>query len=269
MRLRYKIASLIAGLMIIMLGVRPSPAPSVMADSGGNLLTPLFFLLTNLTMGSNMFATYSGGKLTISAINVETNVTTTLLAASNALVTLETTRNAAVSNSVVAEIITASNSLYSTETTRNAAVSNALVAHVTASTNIVAENVGWVQITNNAVFRFNTSDFIATNSTVNSNITINVDVNSRYLYVTNSISLTNVSGLASGKSGSCSLLFVPQAVNRTVVYPNLGWNNPGFGYRVATNANNTLWTTLTNGVGYVLSVSFWDTNMIWTLIAMQ
>ncbi len=74
MTTRNKIIALAVGFLLILLGVRPSPAPTVMAESTGNLLTPLNFIWTNVLAGSNIFISGpASGKITISAINVITN----------------------------------------------------------------------------------------------------------------------------------------------------------------------------------------------------
>jgi len=111
----------------------------VAAASGTNMLTQTNGV--NVSAGSSGTINwttgvtgYVAGAVVHLGVSAAGEVTTAQLnTASNAVVSLETTRNAAVSNAVVAEIITASNTLYSTETTRNAAVSNALVTLLVAN----------------------------------------------------------------------------------------------------------------------------------------
>ena len=106
---------------------------------------------------------------------------------------------------------------------------------------------------------------IPTNSAL-SNIVVNfAQTNTVELWVTNNLTFTNWVGISD--SGSVPLLYLirPQLITRGVNWGNLGLSNPGFGVAIATNANNALWTTLTNGKTYALSLTRVRTNIFPTL----
>jgi hypothetical protein len=106
---------------------------------------------------------------------------------------------------------------------------------------------------------------IPTNSAL-SNIVVNfATTNTVELWVTNNLTFTNWVGISD--SGSVPLLYLirPQLINRGVNWGNLGLSNPGFSVAIATNANNLLWTTLTNGKTYALSLTRVRTNIFPTL----
>jgi hypothetical protein len=122
---------------------------------------------------------------------------------------------------------------------------------------IRAAKIGTLTVTNNTIYVLGT-DNIATNSTANSNLTMNVNVAVRDLFITNNISVTNFSSLADATSKTVTWHIYPQLVNRTVVWPTLGTPNLGVYWR--TNANAPMWTTLTQGVMYVVSIEWRNTN---------
>jgi len=116
---------------------------------------------------------------------------------------------------------------------------------------------GGANLTSNLVFT-NITKFLATNSTANTNLTLDLDQPYEVWYLTNNLSITNIVGSPTNRSKSI-LRFVPaQLVNRTVVYPTFG--APSFGVRIFTNANSQPWGTFTGGVAYAISITFMDTN---------
>ncbi len=118
-------------------------------------------------------------------------------------------------------------------------------------------NLNFVYVTNNNAFAL-TTQFVATNSTVNSNLTMNVNIGVQDLFLTNNVSLTNFSNLEAATSKTVTWHLYPTLVNRTIVWPTLG--APGHAVYWRTNANSPMWTTLTNGVMYVLSTEWRNTN---------
>ena len=106
---------------------------------------------------------------------------------------------------------------------------------------------------------------IPTNSAL-SNIVVNfATTNTVEIWPTNNLTFTNWTGISD--SGSVPLLYLirPQLINRGVNWGNLGLSNPGYSVAIATNANNALWTTLTNGKTYALSLTRVRTNIFPTL----
>lgn len=126
-----------------------------------------------------------------------------------------------------------------------------------------ASGLASVQVKNNGsisnVLYLLSTQLVATNTTVNSNLTVNYNIGAVDLFITNNISLTNQTGLAANTSKSTVLFIQPQLVNRTVVYPTLG--GASFSQRWFTNANSPMWTTLTGGVTYALSLTSRGTNV--------
>ena len=102
------------------------------------------------------------------------------------------------------------------------------------------------------------TQLVATNSTANSNLVMNVDIGALTLYATNNISVTNFAGLAVGKGATITWWIYPQLVNRTLVLPTL--NTPNLGVLIRTNANSPIYPTLTNGNMYALSLEWRNTN---------
>lgn len=114
------------------------------------------------------------------------------------------------------------------------------------------------QFGSNVVFT-NISFLAATNGSANTNITVDYNQAITDLYLTNNASFTNHSGLAAGKSKSVTLFITPTAINRTIVWPTLG--APSFGTYWFTNSFSPMWTTLTSGVTYALSLTTRGTNV--------
>ncbi len=126
-------------------------------------------------------------------------------------------------------------------------------------------NTDSATVTNNISYRLNTIR-AATNSTVNTNITLAVTTGRQRIVLTNSASFTNITGMAAGASGDFVMYVEPQLVNRTAVWPAAG---NSFGYHRLTNENSTLWTTLTAGVVYAVSGSYYDTNILLSITKWQ
>lgn len=113
-------------------------------------------------------------------------------------------------------------------------------------------------------YSYSTSDFVATNSTANSNLTVNFLELTREIYLTNNISLTNYINMQSGINAGVKWRIIPKLVNRTVVWPAIG---NSFGMRFGTNSGSVLWTTLTNNTEYWVSWDSWNTNIVATVTA--
>jgi hypothetical protein len=99
-----------------------------------------------------------------------------------------------------------------------------------------------------------------------SNIVVNfiAQTNTVELYCTNNLTFTNWT-TAAGLTINMTFLIRPQLITRGVNWGNLGLSNPGFGVAIATNANNLLWTSITNGKTYALSMVAIGTNIFPTL----
>lgn len=108
-----------------------------------------------------------------------------------------------------------------------------------------------------------TTKFVATNDTANSNITVSMDIPTETIFATNNLSLTNITGLLAGTSKNKVLYLKPQLVNRTLVLPSLG--APSFGTYLYTNSNSQIWTTITNGRSYILTLDAEGTNIYTTI----
>jgi hypothetical protein len=96
-----------------------------------------------------------------------------------------------------------------------------------------------------------------------SNLTVNFATNKYYFLLTNNVTLTNFSGLATNTGGDVTMILEPVLVNRGVGYPTLG--GASFGIYANTNANVPMWGTLTNGRKYALSISAYGTNTFWSI----
>ncbi len=134
---------------------------------------------------------------------------------------------------------------------------------VTATATNLPANFASLLVTNtvsasNFVIAINTL-LVATNSTANSNLTINWDQGTQDIYATNNLSLTNQTGLATGTNKNTTLFITPLLVTRTIVYPTLG--GASFGQRWFTNINSPMWTTLTAGNVYAVSLTARGTNV--------
>lgn len=128
------------------------------------------------------------------------------------------------------------------------------------STNLSA---GLITVSSNYAL-LSVTQFAGTNSTANTNITLNVDAGIVNLYLTNNASFTNFSGLAVGKAVPLLVRIFPQSTTRAIVWPTLG--APGYGIRIYTNANAPMWTSFTNGNVYALALDIDGTN-IWAALS--
>jgi hypothetical protein len=106
----------------------------------------------------------------------------------------------------------------------------------------------------------------ATNSTVNTNMTVNFNAGIVDLYLTNNVSFTNFANVPASNYAALAVFRIHvQGVNRTAVWPTLG--GPSFGVYCETNTASPLWTTLTNGTRYRLTFDAFGTNIATTLTA--
>lgn len=103
---------------------------------------------------------------------------------------------------------------------------------------------------------------VATNSST-SNLTVNVRTNKYYFTITNNITVTNFTGIADGVASDTTIIIEPQLIPRGIAYPTMGGSS--FGIYANTNANAPMWTTLTNGNRYALTVSSFGTNTFWSI----
>lgn len=110
-----------------------------------------------------------------------------------------------------------------------------------------------------------TSVLAGTNNAVNTNLFLNVTNKLTTIDVTNNMTSTNFSGVAAGEFHNAVFVYSPQLISRTNVYP-VG-NQYGQGWK--TNVNAPLFTTLTNGVTYVLSLTTVGTNVFASMSAWQ
>jgi hypothetical protein len=110
-----------------------------------------------------------------------------------------------------------------------------------------------------------TTTFVSTNSTANSNLTVNLGTKAVW-YLTNNISVTNFSTVQAGHSGDAVVFIRPQGVNRTVVWPAFQTPTLGAYFHTNTAGGGQMFTTLTNGQTYTLSVTPFGTNLTMSLI---
>lgn len=108
------------------------------------------------------------------------------------------------------------------------------------------------------------TEAVATNSAT-SNLTINVRTNKYYVTATNNITVTNFSGITAGVASDTTIIIEPQLIPRGITYPTLGGTS--FGITANTNANSPMWTTLTNGVKYALTISAFGSQTFWSISA--
>lgn len=107
---------------------------------------------------------------------------------------------------------------------------------------------------------------IATNSSVSNIVVSFSQTNTVEIWLTNNATFTNWTGIADDSQRNDKLIIIrPQLITRGVNWGNLGLSNPGFSVAIATNANNLLWTSLTNGKTYALSLTRIRTNIFPTL----
>lgn len=103
---------------------------------------------------------------------------------------------------------------------------------------------------------------VATNSSA-SNLVINLRTNKYYFTATNNITVTNLVGIAEGISSDTTIIIEPQLIPRAITYPTMG--GASFGIYANTNDNAQMWTTLTNGSKYALTISAFGTNTFWSI----
>jgi hypothetical protein len=103
---------------------------------------------------------------------------------------------------------------------------------------------------------------VATNSST-SNLVINLRTNKYYFHATNNITVTNLTGINEGVASDTTIIIEPQLIPRGIAYPTLGGSS--FGIYANTNDNSPMWTTLTNGNRYALTISSFGTNTFWSI----
>lgn len=131
------------------------------------------------------------------------------------------------------------------------------------TTNLAA---GLITVSTNFVFTF-TSQNAGTNDAALTNLTINVSGPGELsLYLTNNATFTNFTGVTSGQSSLIEYWIYPQLVSRVITWPVFG---DTLGVSIKTNATPVMWTTLTNGVLYRLSMKWRDTNAVFSISAWQ
>lgn len=103
---------------------------------------------------------------------------------------------------------------------------------------------------------------IPTNSAL-SNIVVNfAQTNIVELWITNNVTFTNWSNIPDfGATPNIIYLIRPVLINRGVNWGNLGLSNPGYNVAIGTNINAPMWTTLTNGKTYSLTITRVRTNL--------
>ncbi len=114
------------------------------------------------------------------------------------------------------------------------------------------------------VFFTNYALLAATNSTANTNLTINLDVASSDVTLSNHASLTNIVGLAGGRTKMATIFITAAGGPYNLVWPTLG--GPSFGGYAFTNVNYPMWSSVTNtlevqiisrGTNYDISMTEW------------
>lgn len=121
------------------------------------------------------------------------------------------------------------------------------------------------QLTNNIAYLFSNVN-VATNSTANTNITIDASLSFSVLYVTNNPSFTNWLSVGVGTNWNFTRIIKPMLVNRAAVWPALG-ATLGLFFQTNTGPGGTLWGTLTSGVTYAISGTTYDTNVLLSITA--
>jgi len=115
---------------------------------------------------------------------------------------------------------------------------------------------------NNSIIQNVETRLIPTNNSL-SNIVVNFQTHTNFveLYCTNNLTFTNWTAPATGITVTETILIRPQLITRGVNWGNLGLSNPGYGVAIGTNANNLLWTSITNGKTYAISFVAIGTNI--------
>lgn len=104
---------------------------------------------------------------------------------------------------------------------------------------------------------------IGTNNGAFTNISLSADYPRQEVWLTNNVSITNWSGITAGTAKDLRIHFLPQLVPRTITYPV--FSAPALGMYWRTNVNSPMYTTFTNGVAHVLSISTRGTNVFVSL----
>lgn len=102
-----------------------------------------------------------------------------------------------------------------------------------------------------------------TNNAAVTNLFFGVTNKMTYVSLTNNATSTNFAGAAAGEFHNATVIYDPQLVNRTNVYPV----GNQYGQRWVTNVNAPLFTTLTNGSFYILSLTTAGTNVFASMSA--
>lgn len=110
-----------------------------------------------------------------------------------------------------------------------------------------------------------TSVLAGTNNAAVTNLTLSVLNAMTTIDLTNNATSTNFTGLAAGTFRNATFVFRPLLVNRTNCYP-IGTQ---YGQTWKTNVNAPLFTTLTQGVYYVLSLTTIDDTVLASMSAWQ
>lgn len=174
-----------------------------------------------------------------------------------------------VTSAIQTQLTTATNR---TETKQHGSLTLTNLAGTGALTNgngisLTNASIYGLTVHSNVTYVYPTIDAIETNSTANSNLLVSflpTTNGTRRIYLTNNISLTNFTGFVDGRDSTVLYRFVPQLVNRTVVWPSVGNT---LGMRFGTNAGVPLWTTLTNNVEYEARFNVMNTNVEATIRA--
>lgn len=97
---------------------------------------------------------------------------------------------------------------------------------------------------------------VATNSTANTNLTVDFNQAVQSFYLTNHASLTNWINLNANQSKSVLIFLTASGGPYNLVFPTLG--GASFGTRIYTNANSPIWGSITNRLA--LSITTEGTN---------
>jgi hypothetical protein len=231
----------------VMVVVGTGPGTITTAGSSGIQTYTINFPATN----GYVDQTITNGLATTAYVNAATNATVIL--ATNIFANLS---GPSQSNFISSVRLAGSNYV-------TASITNGLAttAYVDAAT-----NTPLITVASNVVRQIVTQ-LAATNTTANTNITLNFNQGAQVLYTTNNFSITNFAGLSSTSGEKNITLRVMAQGTITVVYPTLG--APSFGVYAWTNANAPMWTTLTNGKAYIISITAQDTNLFSTITLWQ
>lgn len=177
-----------------------------------------------------------------------------------------------IGNSITNRITDLGNSVTSRINDVSTALTNALASKQDSYANLSALGNSGIQFPGTAALVSNVNqvlwnlmtEAVATNSAT-SNLTINVRTNKYYVTATNNITVTNFAGITAGVASDTTIIIEPQLIPRGITYPTLGGTS--FGITANTNANSPMWTTLTNGVKYALTISSFGAQTFWSISA--